>query len=58
MSTESSVTIWKHFEAFAFKIQEPAKPDLNGTQFSLKFKTLEALLDLNLGRISSPVLDP
>lgn len=48
---------YDHFERFAFRIQEPAKPDLNRTQFGLKFKIFEALLDLILGKnpLSCPV---
>ena len=49
---------YEHFEACAFRIQEPAKPDLNRTQLGLKFKTLEAPLDLIFGKISSLVPDP
>lgn len=53
-----SVTIlYEHFERFAFRIQEPAKPDLNRTQFGLKFKIFEALLDQILGKSPSPVPD-
>lgn len=48
---------YEHFEAFAFRIQEPAKPDLNRTQFGWNLKLLRLCWISFLAKISSLVLN-
>jgi hypothetical protein len=47
---------YEHFEAFAFRIWESAKPDLNRTW--LEIQNPEAQLDIIVAQISSPIANP